>query len=197
ADVRGQALGLVDRARPADVMRQVPVEGLDEVRIHARGVVGGGQFLQRSDQGLGDETPAVAAEVAAGVRPCVVVDRVGGPVGVVGLAHFPIPLARAARSSPASMSGSTWQPARRTSSTNSRMRSPSLIPGEASMPLDTSTPQGSVRRIASNTLPAPSPPARTTGLTSPRGIRDQSNTVPLPPSDPSPWLSNRNAAAPG
>src|SRR3546814_2611488 len=54
---------------------QVCLEGFDERRIHARGIVGRGQFLQRPDQSLGDETAAVAAEVAAGIRPGVVVDR--------------------------------------------------------------------------------------------------------------------------
>src|SRR5690606_28489707 len=193
-----QARGLVDRARPADVMRQVPVEGLDEPGVRARGVVGRRQFLQRPDQGFGDEAPAVAAEVAARIGPGVVVDRRGRRrARWIRVAHVPIPLALAAPGAPASMSGSTWQSARRTSSTNSRMRSPSLIPGEVSMPLDTSTPQGSVRSTASNTLPASRPPARITGLTRPAGIRDQSKSRPLPPSLPSPWLSNRNAAAPG
>src|SRR3546814_4805355 len=72
---------LVDRTGPADVVRQVCLEGFDERRIHARGIVGRGQFLQRPDQSLGDETAAVAAEVAAGIRPGAVVDRgIGGHV---------------------------------------------------------------------------------------------------------------------
>src|SRR3546814_18002638 len=66
---------LVDRTGPADVVRQVCLEGFDERRIHARGIVGRGQFLQRPDQSHGDETAAVAAEAAAGMRPGVVVDR--------------------------------------------------------------------------------------------------------------------------
>ena len=78
-----QALGVVDRAGPADVMLEVLVEGGDEGRIDAGGVVGGGQFLQGPDQGFSDETPAVAAEVATGVRIGVEVggrrhDRVPG-----------------------------------------------------------------------------------------------------------------------
>src|SRR5690606_419277 len=198
ADVLRQPARLVDRAGTADVVRQVPVEGFDERRIHARGVVGGGQLFQRADQGLGDEAPAVAPEMAAGVGPRVVVDRAGiGRGRIVRTAHFPIPLAAAATASPASISGSTWQSARLTSATNPRMRSPSLWPGDASTPLHTSTPHGIVRTIASNTLPLSSPPARITGLDRPAGTRDQSNAWPLPPSTPPPWLSNRNATAPG
>ena len=83
ADFAAQALGVVDRAGPADVMLEVLVEGGDEGRIDAGGVVGGGQFLQGPDQGFSDETPAVAAEVATGVRIGVEVggrrhDRVPG-----------------------------------------------------------------------------------------------------------------------
>ena len=59
-----QALGVVDRARAADVVREVVLEFGDEGRVDARRVVGGGQFLQRADQGLGHEAPAEAAEMA-------------------------------------------------------------------------------------------------------------------------------------
>jgi hypothetical protein len=77
ADFAAQPLGVVDRAGPADVMLQVLVEGGDEGRIDPRGVVGGRQFLQRPDQGLGDEAAAVPAEMAAGVRVGVVIGRGG------------------------------------------------------------------------------------------------------------------------
>ena len=59
-----QPRGVVDRARAADVVREVVLEFGDEVRVDARGVVGGGEFVQRPDQRLGDEAPAVAAEMA-------------------------------------------------------------------------------------------------------------------------------------
>ena len=51
ADFVAQALGFVDRARPADVMREVVVELGDEGRIDARGVVGRGQFLAAGRSG--------------------------------------------------------------------------------------------------------------------------------------------------
>ena len=64
ADFAAQALGVVDRARAADVVREVVLELGDELRIDARRVVGRGQFLQRPDQRFGDEAAAVAAEMA-------------------------------------------------------------------------------------------------------------------------------------
>jgi hypothetical protein len=75
AGVPGQAFGEVDRAWPADVMLQVFFEFGDEGRIDARGVVGRGQFLQRADQGFGDETPAETAEMAIRIGVSVVIDR--------------------------------------------------------------------------------------------------------------------------
>ena len=82
ADFPRQALGFVDGAGPADVMLEVFFELGDEGRVHARRVIGGCQFLQRADQGFGDEAPAIASEVATGVRIGVVV---GGPGLVHGL----------------------------------------------------------------------------------------------------------------
>ena len=55
-------------------MREVVVEFGDERRIDARGIVGGGQFLERPDQRLGDEAPAVAAEMAGGIGIRVEID---------------------------------------------------------------------------------------------------------------------------
>src|SRR5690606_5668131 len=65
------------------------------------------------------------------------------------------------------------------------------------MPLLTSTPHGMVAATASWTLPGESPPDSSSGLVSARGRADQSKARPLPPSWPPPWLSNRNADAPG
>ena len=73
ADVIAQALGVIDRARPAHVVRQVAVIGRTERGVLAGLVIGLGQFLQRADQGFGDEAAAVAAEVALGIREGVVV----------------------------------------------------------------------------------------------------------------------------
>ena len=41
------ALGFVDRAGTADVVLEVAIEGGDEGRIRARGIVGGREFLQQ------------------------------------------------------------------------------------------------------------------------------------------------------
>ena len=68
-----QALGVVDRARPAHVVGQVAVVGRLERRVLAGLVIGLGEFLQRADQGFGDEAAAVAAEMAVGIREGVVV----------------------------------------------------------------------------------------------------------------------------
>ncbi len=80
ADGLAEALGVIDRARPADVVRQVLVEGLLERGIGFRGVVGRREFGDRAHQGLGDETPAVAAEMAVGIRE-------GVEIGDRGLRH--------------------------------------------------------------------------------------------------------------
>ncbi len=79
ADVAAQAFGVVNRAGPADVVLQVLVVGGNERRIDPRLVVGGSQFLQRPDQGLGDETAAIAAEMPVGVGESMEIgDRCGG-----------------------------------------------------------------------------------------------------------------------
>ncbi len=80
-DVIAQALGVIDRARPAHVMRQVAVIGRLEFGVLAGLVIGLGQFLQRADQGFGNEAAAVAAEVALGIRESVVVGNGGGRHG--------------------------------------------------------------------------------------------------------------------
>ena len=78
AGLAAQPFCVVDRTGPADVVRQVGLEFGDEGGIDARGIVGGGQFVERTDQGLGDEAPAVTAEVARGVGLTKVVDGRGG-----------------------------------------------------------------------------------------------------------------------
>src|SRR3546814_20674289 len=121
ANVFLQPRSLVDRAGPTDVVRQVLVERLDECRVHACRVVGRGQFFQRPDQGFGDEAPAVAAEVATGVGPGVVVDRAGvRRGGMVRIAHLSIPFENAAAAVPAPISSPSWESARRPCYTNFR-----------------------------------------------------------------------------
>ena len=69
----------------------------------------------------------------------------------------------------------------------------SLMPFADSTPLDTSTPQGRTRRIASATLARDSPPDKIAGL-SVEGTNDQSKLSPTPPYSGT-WLSNSQAAA--
>src|SRR5688572_13499735 len=69
----------------------------------------------------------------------------------------------------------------------------SLMPLADSTPVDTSTPHGWTRRIASATLPAERPPDTITGL-SVAGTSDQSKGSPTPPYSGT-WLSNNQAAA--
>jgi len=67
-DLTAEAFGVVDRTRPAHVVGEVLVVGGDKGRIAARLVIGGGQLLQRPDQGFGDEAAAVTAEMPLGIR---------------------------------------------------------------------------------------------------------------------------------
>src|SRR5437879_10981140 len=63
----------------------------------------------------------------------------------------------------------------------------SLIPLADSTPLETSTPQGRTRRIASATLSRASPPERIRGRSRAAGTSDQSKLSPAPPYS-STWL---------
>src|SRR5437868_11152874 len=67
---------------------------------------------------------------------------------------------------------------------NSPIFAGSLIPGDVSTPLDTSTAQGCTTLIASETLAGESPPDSTIGRGKRLGIRFQSNVIPVPPTFP-------------
>ncbi len=75
AAVRGQALGEIERRRPAHIRREMAVHLLLEGRIGLGGGVGLLQFEDQRHQGLGDEAAAEDAEVAALVGPGA--ERVG------------------------------------------------------------------------------------------------------------------------
>jgi hypothetical protein len=62
------ALGMVDRARPSDVMLEVVLELGDEFRVVAVFLIGRAQLLERAHQRLGDIDAAVGAEMAGTVR---------------------------------------------------------------------------------------------------------------------------------
>jgi tryptophan synthase beta chain len=59
--------GVGERRRTTGVRRQQPVQLAQELRVLLGGGVGGRQLVQRRDERLGHEPPAVRAEVAAGV----------------------------------------------------------------------------------------------------------------------------------
>ena len=63
AEFAAQALRVIDRRGPADVVRQFVAELGHEGRIGARLVVGGLQFIERVDQRLGHEGAAIDAEM--------------------------------------------------------------------------------------------------------------------------------------
>ncbi len=76
AHLRAQAAGVIDGAGATDVVGQVLLEGAQEPGIVAGLVVGVGQLLQRTGQGLGDEAAAKTAEVARCIGLGVVIDGV-------------------------------------------------------------------------------------------------------------------------
>ena len=76
AEMSGQPLGEVERARPAGIMLQVVVELALEGGIAPRRVIGALDLEDQRHQRLGDEAPAEPAEMAAVVG--------AGAVGVQG-----------------------------------------------------------------------------------------------------------------
>ena len=82
ADFLRQAFGVIDRARPADVVLQVAVEFGNEIGILAQAQIGLAQFRQRFHQGFGDIQAAVVAEAAMRIGILRVIDGRGGCVGI-------------------------------------------------------------------------------------------------------------------
>ena len=72
AEVPGQPLGEVERARPPDIMVKVVAELGVEVRIVLRRVVSRLDLQDQRHQRLGDKAPAVKAEMALRVRPTAI-----------------------------------------------------------------------------------------------------------------------------
>src|SRR5262249_18240188 len=139
AEMRGDALGEIERRRAPHVIRQIAIHLLPE-----RGIVlgFGVSLLELEDdrhQRLGNEAAAVDAEVSALVRPGA--ERVGFVLdGHARLATRGVSSAsRAARM-------------------KARILSGSFTPGARSTPDDTSTAGARVIRSASATLPGSSPP---------------------------------------
>src|SRR5690606_21951978 len=118
ADFLAQPAGVVDRARTADVMGEVLLEGPDEAWVAAGLVIGPGQVVMLCGQCFCDDAAPKADEVVCDFGPGVVVDSI---------VHFGCGRRRKlGRNPPLSQAQSgTWQSTRRTSSTIRRMSSPS------------------------------------------------------------------------
>jgi hypothetical protein len=71
AEQVGPALGVVDRRRPADKVLQFVLVLRAEGRIGLGGGIGRLQFVERAEQGFGNEDTAVGAEMALGIRKSV------------------------------------------------------------------------------------------------------------------------------
>src|SRR5205823_8590635 len=101
-------------------------------------------FLDRCGQGFGDKPSTIGSEATSSVRPF---ERLSSSLGQGRAGACP-----AHRPS-----------ASRTASTKARSLAGSFFPGSASTPLETSTPQGRSRLIASATLVELRPPETITG----------------------------------
>jgi hypothetical protein len=125
------------------------------------------QFVQRVDQGFGDESAAVGAEMPAGIGLGVVQHGSG------------LVVRRASGGGPAGRSLAS-----RTAWQNRRISAASLTPLLTSTPELTSTAQGRTRVMPSITLAGLNPPDKTSGrrtLSATPCSMDQSNTFPAPP----------------
>src|SRR5512143_905838 len=117
--MRGEALGEIERRRAADVVLQMAVHLGLEGRVLLRLVVGLLQIEDQRHQRLGDETPAVEAEMPALVR--------AGAEGIGLNVHGPHPTGIPAPSEA------------RAARMKARIFSGSFTPGALSTPDDTST----------------------------------------------------------
>src|SRR5262249_10939604 len=141
----GEALGEIERARPADIVLEVAVHLLVE-----RGVVLGlriGLFEAEDQrhQRLGDEAATIDAEMSPLVGPGA--ERIGLRDAHARLA---IVLGSSLRATATAALRAAWM--------KLRILSRSLTPGARSTPDETSTPPVRVMRNASPTLAASSPP---------------------------------------
>ncbi len=153
AETFGQALGEIERRGPADVVGQVAVQLLVELRIGLGGAIGLVEVQHQRHQGLGHIAPAELAEAPVGVG--IGVEIVGdGSLDV----HF------------GSILGWARAHARRTASRNAVMRCGSFTPGPRSTPEETSAIGARDSRMASATFQGSSPPARNHGRCSRQAV---------------------------
>src|SRR6202043_2999074 len=132
---------------PGEITQQ-PVELGPVGRVPACLGPGPLELRERGHQRLGDELPAVGAEAVlearlGGAHRCPAMGYAGCPIGAAW-----------------SLAGAAVA---RTAANSAAIRSWSLCPGEASVPLALSIAQGPVAAIAAATFPASSPPLRISG----------------------------------
>jgi hypothetical protein len=168
ANLLRQPLGVIDRARTADVVFQIVVEFGDEGRIAAQAQIGLGQLRQRGHQRLGDIGAAVRTEATVLVRVSLEIDLAAAKrfYTFIICSHY------------------KTSSAERTAAMKRRILSISLTPSADSVPLETSTAYGRTERIASPMFPGVKPPANRIGLPVSCGMADQSNRCPAPPGSP-------------
>ena len=69
AELVRQAFGKPKRARPTHIMGQQPAPFIHKGRVALRFLIGFFNLEDQRHQGFGDETPAIRAEAATGIRP--------------------------------------------------------------------------------------------------------------------------------
>src|SRR5262249_34458127 len=161
----GQALGEIERGRPADIILEVTLHLALEGGVVLRRRIGALEIEDERHQRLGDEAAAVEAEMPAlvgtGAEGIGLLD--GHALLMVRLAADTLVAARAATMKAWILSGS-------------------FSPGRRSTPDETSTPGAPVTRSASATLSASRPPESMNGTRAPTCSRSrQSNGWPSPP----------------
>src|SRR5829696_9129461 len=137
----GQALGEIERTRPADVMGEVGGHLGLEGRVVLRLVIGLLQLEDERHQRLGDEAPAEDAEMPALVRA----GAEGVGLGLSGQATLSLALSRSAQ-------------AARAARTKASIFAGSFSPGRRSTPEETSSARAPVSPIAAATFSGARPP---------------------------------------
>src|SRR5579871_4367124 len=140
AQMRGQALGEIERTLPPDIGAQETGKLRVKGGIAARLLVGAFEFQNERHQGLCNEPAAIAAEMPA---------RIGtGTVGIGPQVH---------------VCDSGMCAEARAFAMNARIRSGLFCPGDPSTPDDTSTARAPLTATARATFSGVRPPARSQG----------------------------------
>src|SRR5262249_2695117 len=166
AEMRGQALGEIERRRPPDIVLEVGVHLAAEASVVLRLAVSRFQLENQRHQRLGDEAATIEPEMPALVGPGAErIELLDGHMLLMALSGAARLLAPS-----------------RAAAMKARILSASFSPGVRSTPEETSTPGAAVMRSASATLSASRPPESMNGaqvwtFSSSR----QSKRLPSPP----------------